>query len=293
MRVVLAANGMKFWTSGNAANRLFFDYRGPPWHLNPGTLPASAMRSFGRHTFWRPIRRRLTAGLSLAAYVTATFGFPLPALPAQAPKDREQRYPCENHPCGCGSAEQCWRHCCCFSPEERWAWARGNGVEPPAYAQRPAVHGWRTTRLRDQARQQSCPVNCHRSTNEENPSACDATREPANCGQAGPSAKSKPAGSVHWVLGVTARKCRGTSSQGLSSGAVLPPPPRVTWTPWLIATDWVSCSQGSVLVVCLTPPDPPPRQNVSTTQGPERLSVAIGSWTFCAPQLCRARLTQP
>ena len=42
-------------------------------------------------------------------YLTATFGFPLPSLPG---KDHSQRYTCENHPCGCRSAEDCWRHCC-------------------------------------------------------------------------------------------------------------------------------------------------------------------------------------
>lgn len=44
-----------------------------------------------------------------------------------------ERFPCEHCGCGCATAEQCWRNCCCFTPAERLAWAEKNGVEPPAF----------------------------------------------------------------------------------------------------------------------------------------------------------------
>ena len=41
-------------------------------------------------------------------------------------------YPCQGHQCGCRSAEECWSHCCCFTPSQRLAWAAANRVDPPA-----------------------------------------------------------------------------------------------------------------------------------------------------------------
>jgi hypothetical protein len=35
--------------------------------------------------------------------------------------------------CGCKTAEQCWRSCCCHSLAERLAWARARGIQPPAF----------------------------------------------------------------------------------------------------------------------------------------------------------------
>ncbi|AMV35434.1 hypothetical protein VN12_25310 [Pirellula sp. SH-Sr6A] len=55
-----------------------------------------------------------------------------------AEKDSAQPFPCQNRPCGCKTAEQCWTGCCCFTPSERLAWAEENGVAPPSYAQLPA-----------------------------------------------------------------------------------------------------------------------------------------------------------
>ena len=66
------------------------------------------------------------------AYLTLSLGIQLP-LPAAA-KNSAQPYPCMNHPCGCASAEECWRHCCCTTLEERLRWARENHVTPPDYA---------------------------------------------------------------------------------------------------------------------------------------------------------------
>lgn len=47
-------------------------------------------------------------------------------------KDKSIPFPCQDRPCGCGTAEQCWRACCCFSHKEKIDWARKNGVTPPA-----------------------------------------------------------------------------------------------------------------------------------------------------------------
>src|SRR5580704_13259285 len=50
-----------------------------------------------------------------------------------AKKDRSRPYPCQDRPCGCASADECWHHCCCMNNKEKLAWARENGVTPPEY----------------------------------------------------------------------------------------------------------------------------------------------------------------
>jgi len=47
-----------------------------------------------------------------------------------AAKDRSTPFPCQDKPCGCNSAKQCFSSCCCHTPKELLAWARANGLEP-------------------------------------------------------------------------------------------------------------------------------------------------------------------
>ncbi|MEP3479042.1 MAG: hypothetical protein ABJZ55_07340 [Fuerstiella sp.] len=57
---------------------------------------------------------------------------PLPYSAAPA-KDSSVPYPCMNRPCGCDSAEQCWRSCCCFTNQQKVTWAKKNSVVLPSY----------------------------------------------------------------------------------------------------------------------------------------------------------------
>ena len=79
--------------------------------------------------------RRLIAVGAILAYLAAAIGLPLP--PAVVIKDGGKPFPCQGHACGCQTAEECWRHCCCHTPEERWAWAEEHNVIPPEYAEKP------------------------------------------------------------------------------------------------------------------------------------------------------------
>jgi hypothetical protein len=75
----------------------------------------------------------------LVVYFITAGGIPLPAgssLPVSG-----ELYPCAGHACGCASAEQCWRRCCCHSLAERIAWAREHKVRPPAFVIAEARQG--------------------------------------------------------------------------------------------------------------------------------------------------------
>lgn len=85
--------------------------------------------------------RRVVTWLVLSAYVALAAGLPLPAgavvesgRRAAAAKDRSRPFPCMDSPCGCISAEQCFRECCCHSVAERLAWARRHGLEADVLA---------------------------------------------------------------------------------------------------------------------------------------------------------------
>jgi hypothetical protein len=232
------------------------------------------MRVFTRPRFWRTLRYRLSVAGICLAYLLVALDIP---LPASVHKDASEPFPCQNHPCGCQTAEQCWRHCCCFTAEERWAWARAHGVEPPAYAEKPsegraatvrereccrsltvAAHpspaGWNTAKLRDRATQntEQAAKSCCRTSAKR--SACCQTTSDHPAKQ--PPAKS---GRVRWGTVLAAWQCQGGTTLWVSVGAVLPVFPPPEWHPdWpppshLALTNAIACS------VPRTPLAPPPR----------------------------------
>jgi hypothetical protein len=75
--------------------------------------------------------RRLAAGLLIVQQLLTGTGVALP-IPAAAARSAE-RYPCEDCSCGCQSAEQCWRNCCCHTTQQKIAWAKQHGVAVPEF----------------------------------------------------------------------------------------------------------------------------------------------------------------
>ena len=183
---------------------------------------------------WRRLAGRLWAGLALVSFIVTGIGIPLPAADV---KDHSVPFPCQDHACGCPSAEQCWRHCCCFSAAERWAWAKAHHVEPPAYAEQPADH----------------------DKNHESLASCCHNHQPDMASDAGAKSQS----SVRWVLGLSALHCGGPTTSWLSSGALAPPPPVASWSPIWLPMGWVALADSFLVEIVLCPLDPPPRWSFS------------------------------
>ena len=87
------------------------------------------------------VAKRLTAGRNrgwrvamaiLLAIGCCAVWLPVPQV-SSPEKDHSEPYPCMDHPCGCASAEQCWRKCCCFTNQQKVAWAERSGVKVPDY----------------------------------------------------------------------------------------------------------------------------------------------------------------
>jgi hypothetical protein len=223
------------------ARRIQFIHYPERWN-SPRSL--TLMRLFGRKK-WRLQRCRVYGSLALAAYLVAAVGIPVTKNPG---KDRSQPFPCQDHACGCRTAADCWHHCCCFSPEEKLAWARSHHVEPPANAEQPAAQGWYTVRLRDQeaTRCTHCD-HCAASA-----SCCQSDEQPP----ASPS--PRPAGR-HWLPGLKALQCQGLNTLWVMGGTVLPAPQPTTWNPYLSPIGWLALPDRDALSLSLTPLDPPPR----------------------------------
>ncbi len=95
----------------------------------------------------RPLRLAVAVGLC------ATL-LPLPMAPPpqiSPDKDSSEAYPCQHRPCGCQSAAQCWKKCCCFTNTQKVAWARAHHIAVPEFVLAAA---------KQEARHQSAPEVC-------------------------------------------------------------------------------------------------------------------------------------
>lgn len=206
--------------------------------------------------------RLLLCGLVLAGYLTAVVGLPLPIRPI---KDSRRPFPCQSHSCGCLNAEQCWQHCCCYSHEEKVAWASAHDVPPPA----PEVElGWRTPRQGEPeapvtdgsnslcARPccQTSGAGCAHESRDRDASSANEPAAEASC-----AGCSTPPADSGCIVGIQALQCRGLETLWVSSGAVLPPPAAVNWSfEWLTA-GWLESAVYRACSRAFSPPDPPPR----------------------------------
>lgn len=125
----------------------------------------------------RPDRRLIS--LLVLSGILCTF-FPLPAPPVVVSglasnvftkdlveKDRSRPFPCAHRVCGCRSAEQCWKKCCCFTDAQKVAWADAQGVELPAFVRESAAraqHGDARTAERGNSRGVRACARCERET---------------------------------------------------------------------------------------------------------------------------------
>ena len=183
------------------------------------------------------ISKRKISILSLVGICFLTFPVPFISLKSEqaSTKDLSTPFPCQNTACGCRTAEQCWTSCCCNSPEQRLAWAKRNGVEPPSYAVL-------ATSKSETGKSRACCSNCKQSA-----TAKAAVPE---------KHKSKR---LEFLIGALVLKCHGQSGD-LSS------------MPWTVVED-LSVKSYPVLffgrltpeslllpaAIYLDPTEPPPR----------------------------------
>ena len=202
---------------------------------------------------------RMCGWMSVGLYLTVALGiaFPLPRPTLNAAgKDTTTPFPCMNSPCGCRTAEHCWRHCCCHTLAERIEWARQNHVQPPddvlaeAKAQGIECDSPQVDSCRGDSGEGCCCRHQH-STSADN--------EPSACGSSSDGAAASRQARMDGIVLIKALQCQGFGADWLLSVVSLPPPQAVRWL-----TDWnltAPIAFGTQLGTSFSaePPTPPPR----------------------------------
>jgi len=182
------------------------------------------------------IRRSLAASklllvwVAMVAYCASAIGVAIP-MPVAVPKASGESFPCQHHHCGCHSAEQCRRSCCCFSPEQKLAWARANGVSEHA------ILGGDAQVASTKSRGKSC------------------------CQKGGHSAsKHSKDDATPWVHLISAAKCQGIATLWITIGVALPPSQGDTCTSIvLLPSETITPMDNAWSSTSFPPPVPPPR----------------------------------
>ena len=211
------------------------------------------MRLFRRTPALRP--RSALAVVALFAHIVAATGAPLPTR-RTSEKHQPVRYPCQDRPCGCATASACWAgDCCCFTLEQKVAWAEERGIEPPAHM-RPLVEA-RKARPAAPKPPKAKPACCAersrhagRDRPDEAPTACEV--DPPE-----PVPAAAPA--VRWVVAAFAQKCRGEGFAGLLKLDLVVDSERPAPPAGSTSTGTIAVVSRAAPPTSQSPPIPPPR----------------------------------
>lgn len=217
-----------------------------------------------RLQIWRRVWLRRLISLAVVVSICASF-FPLPVASRTPGKDRSTPFPCQDRPCGCRSAEQCWKSCCCFSDTEKIAWAKANGVTPPQFV----VEAASTETVETVVSEHSC-CNRHEDSNQAviekspSPHSCCSHPQPTSASSANEvrdttdrRGKETQSGTTH-VLGIMVQRCQGSGLYWHSlPWSVLPPVPMTA--PQRSPVMWSHPVSVEVDERLIEPPVPPPR----------------------------------
>jgi hypothetical protein len=176
----------------------------------------------------QPGYRRLVSAVLLITFVATAAGIPLPVVPLGAnSKNPNEDFICATSTCGCATAEQCWRSCCCHTLGERLAWARAKGVRPPGFAiaqARAAGHdlSWLEVRPGTQVKLVCRSGNCQKEDHRAIHSCCDRASHnfPAKAARSCCTTKHK-ADLARSVIAWQALKCGGHSMNWLAATPTL------------------------------------------------------------------------
>jgi hypothetical protein len=195
--------------------------------------------------------KRLLSMLVVVSLLVGSAGVPTITRVA---KDRSQPFPCQDNPCGCSSADECWHHCCCHSNREKVAWAHEHGVTPPDFVVAAA-----------EKEEHSAAHVCCSHHHCEKCAAKDCEKCAAKAGTSHQDESvARPAGeksslAFRLVLVDFARHCRSLPQYWVLFSAALPVRLQTAWS---FDDKVVGCVIDAPLLkrcVDLSPPVPPPK----------------------------------
>ena len=186
------------------------------------------------------VRRNVVAVSLLAAITISVLPIPISIAPSCKSKDRSQPFPCQDRPCGCRSAEECKRKCCCFTSEQKLAWAKLNGVDASLI-----VADTKPVSVPKAAKKACCAS--HSKTK------LTRTSRPISKSSNGYTSKRKI------VIGIVAQSCHGLALTAFGH-AVFLIPPVIQLVSEIESTVERICAPAERMVNAFAePPTPPPR----------------------------------
>ncbi len=238
------------------------------------------MRSPNRR-FWRKVVRRLFSLSVLLGVCALLFPLPVAPLPPNSPeKDSSEPFPCQNRPCGCQSAEQCWKKCCCFNDAQKVAWAKANKVKVPACVLAALKKASRTDvevssrsgagkKSASTMRSSGCshceqkPVvvaksSCCDKLRGQSVTKLNACQFSSDSAEKSPESRRKPASSK-WVMAVYAAECQGQGPPAFCFPISIIPDRPLLVTPSVEVVETFRHESERLLQVSLRPPLPPPK----------------------------------
>lgn len=238
------------------------------------------MRSPNRKS-WRSVVRRLLSLSVLLGVCALLFPLPVAPLPQNSlEKDSSEPFPCQNRPCGCRSAEQCWKKCCCFNDAQKVAWAKANKVTVPDFVLAASKKESRTvvevsSRSGSSRKSASTKHSSGCSHCEQKPvvaaksSCCDKLRSQAvaklhvcesssSSAEKSPVSRKKPASSK-WVMAVYAAECQGQGPPAFCFPISIIPDRPLLVTPSVEVVEPFRHESERLLQASLRPPLPPPK----------------------------------
>ncbi len=192
------------------------------------------------------VLRSLLVFLLTVNHLVVALGIPIPVVELATGGKSGEPFPCINCPCGCRTADQCWRHCCCFTLSQRLAWAKDHGVTPPSY-------------VVEAAREEAARENGSRAADDrDHCKPCCGHCNKAAAGRTAENSGSKPGG-CGFVVAIKALECQGGSLSNLKTfPAVVPSPAAFVAEPLLRLC--MLTIPGPILRAIFTDvPVPPPR----------------------------------
>ena len=207
---------------------------------------------------WRQLVHRGVSFAVLIAVLTVVFPVPWPVFPAPG-KDTSEPFPCQNRPCGCRTAAQCRKKCCCFTRNEKVAWAKKHQISVDRVVDDASAPGLLASA---EPAGRSCCQKKPTVRAHEKPLCCAKSGECESKGVEKTVAVKKSRAKIPKVIGILAEKCQGQYSTWFSlPWTVLNPPFELP-----IATRM--CLESCILIsdsecgLSDRPPTPPPKKAV-------------------------------
>jgi len=193
------------------------------------------------------------AAVAMVAFLAAAVGVP---LPGPVRKDRSVAFPCMDRSCGCHDAAGCKEHCCCFSNDEKLAWAAEHHVDPEPFADRSP--------LAPQAeRRETAATSCVRwglrGLQSRSAHGVSGLRRVSCCSKQPRRSQTSDRAATKWISIAAYRHCTGMAPLWTLLGAAPPPPSMAAYEFEWIPTGHVAQRNCLLIVTSFSPPTPPPR----------------------------------